>query len=369
MGCIQNDDTSEEKSTLVEDGDEISVLPNWKDGDYHDYDKTSTLVHTFQTEYPDVVDLFSIGKSVQERDIWCIKITNENNHQAKRSCVIDGTIHGCEWEAGEACLYLADYLLLNFGHNESITSLLNTTEIYIVPLLNPDGREDDNRFNAHGVDLNRNFDLDFGRIRGGCLRIGTILGKKVFEYREFPRLHKWFPSFPRVLLNCGRKPFSEPESQALRDLIYDIDGNDFSFYLNCHTAVHNIATPWIAFKPPFELTTQQTNVFRYVREWVAENTEYENAGISYEGEGYKASGSATDWCFTECNVPTFAFEILSQDYEPGAGGGRHDSLVHWMQTTLPVFMYLLVNIENLNHWETPDGEPLLPEGIPPEPLS
>jgi hypothetical protein len=116
------------------------------------------------------------------------------------------------------------------------------------------------------------------------------------------------------------------------------------------------------------MTNQENKIFTYVREWVAENTEYENAELSYEGEGYKASGTATDWFFKEFKVPSFTFEILSQDYEPAAGGGKHDSLVHWMKTTIPVFMYLLVNIENLHNWQTPDIQPLLPEGIPPDPL-
>jgi hypothetical protein len=75
-----------------------------------------------------------------------------------------------------------------------------------------------------------------------------------------------------------------------------------------------------------------------------------------------------DWCYKEFRIPSFTFEILSQDYEPGAGGGKHDSLVHWMKTTLPVFLYLLVNIENLYNWETPDINPPLPEGVPPEPF-
>jgi hypothetical protein len=39
-----------------------------------------------------------------------------------------------------------------------------------------------------------------------------------------------------------------------------------------------------------------------------------------------------------------------------------------METTLPVFMYLLVNTDNLHQWKTPDIQPLLPEGVPPEPL-
>ena len=66
--------------------------------------------------------------------------------------------------------------------------------------------------------------------------------------------------------------------------------------------------------------------------------------------------------------PSITFEILSFDYEPGAGGGKHDHLVHWMKTTLPVFLYLLVNAANLYNCKIPDIEPLLPEGVPPDPL-
>ena len=111
------------------------------------------------------------------------------------------------------------------------------------------------------------------------------------------------------------------------------------------------------------MLTQEEYIHNYVIEWVAENTEYE-----YEPLWYLASGTSTDWCFKEFRIPSFTFEILSRDYEPGSGGGKHDHLVHWMKTTIPVFMYLLVNIENLYNWETPDIQPQLPNGVPPNPL-
>ena len=368
-GCIEDDNDGKNEDLLeLETSDMSSILPDWDDGEYHDYYQTTDLLNEFQTNYPNLVNVFSIGESVLGKDLWCIRITNEDNNQAKFSCLIDGCIHGCEWEAGEACLYLAEYLLINFGVNETVTDILNTTVINIVPMLNPDGRQKDDRFNDNGIDLNRNFDVDFGRIRGHSMPLGKLFGRIKITHLWFERLNKWFPRFPLFLTNSGRRPFSEPESQAIRDFMSELDGHDFSFYVNCHTAVHNFATPWGAFKPPFELTNQEEEVFTYARGWVAENTEYEDAGMSYEGYSYKASGTATDWCFKEHRIPSFTFEILSQDYEPGAGGGRHDSLVHWMKTTLPVFMYLLVNIENLNNWETPDIEPVLPEGVPPEPL-
>ena len=75
-----------------------------------------------------------------------------------------------------------------------------------------------------------------------------------------------------------------------------------------------------------------------------------------------------EWCFNEFRIPSFTYEILSEDYDAWSGEQKHDHLVHWMKTTLPVFMYLLVNIENLHNWKIPDIEPLLPEGIPPPPL-
>ena len=176
----------------------------------------------------------------------------------------------------------------------------------------------------------------------------------------FPRLGFW-------LSNCGRRAFSEPETQAIRDFMKELDNNhDFSFYVNCHTALHMIYTPWISYKPPFKMTSQEKNVLAYVVDWVKDNTEYK----SLRGEGgLLIGGDGMDWCFKEFHVPSFIFEILSEDYELFIfGGGKHDHLVHWMKTTVPFFMYLLVNIEKFHNWELPDIQPLLPEDVPPSPL-
>ncbi len=150
----------------------------------------------------------------------------KKNNQVKFSCLIDGCIHGNEWEAGEACLYLADYLLINFGNNVTVTTILNTTEIYIVPLVNPDGRQQNTRWNANSIDLNRNFDVDFGRLRGHSLSLGKLFGRIEIPYLIIPRFGS--------LTNAGRKPFSEPESQAMKALMTNLADEHFSFYTNCH---------------------------------------------------------------------------------------------------------------------------------------
>ena len=356
-GCLEEQQESDEEQILPIPVpiDVASVLPNWADGQYHDYGATVVKLNTFEDSFPELVDVFSIGKSNLGKDIWCIRLTNEENKQEKLSCLIDGCIHGNEWEAGDACLYIAEYLLINYGANQTVTSILDEIAVYIVPLVNPDGRQQNTRWNANSIDLNRNFDVDFGRLRGHSLPLGKIFGRIEIPYLIIPRFGS--------LTNAGRKPFSEPESQAMKALMTNLVDEHFSFYINCHTAVHNFITPWSAFKPPFEITSQEKNVFSYARQWVATYTEYEDTPLSYS-----ASGTVTDWCFKEFHVPCFTFELLSKEYEPWIHAGRHDHLVHWMNTTLPVFLYLFENTENLYQWEIPDNQPCLPEGVPPPPL-
>lgn len=347
----------QEKTTVHEKSTVSSVLPDWNDGEYHDYYETTELLFDFNDNYPDLVNVFSIGKSIQGRNIWCIKITNENNNSQKYSCLYDGLVHGSEWEAGEACLYFAEYLLINFGKNDTITNLLNKSDVYFVPIVNPDGRQRDKRHNHNGIDTNRNFDVNFGNIRGGSLPVG----------KWFPLDWMWVPFFPHWLVKVGRYPFSEPESRALRDLMKELKNHNFSFYLTLHTATHYFSCPSDKIiNSEYEMSPNEVEIHDYAKSWVENNTEYPASNDNYKhGRGY-----SNHYCFKECCIPSFCLEALNQDYEPGyTPGGRHDHLVHWMNTTLPIFLYLLVNIENLHNWETPDIQPSLPEGVPPPPLS
>jgi hypothetical protein len=67
------------------------------------------------------------------------------------------TMHGDEPVGTEMCLYFIDMLLTYYGMDANITELVDSTEIWVVPLMNPDGLELGTRFNADGIDLNRIF--------------------------------------------------------------------------------------------------------------------------------------------------------------------------------------------------------------------
>ena len=364
-GCIEQEQKSGDMKEAAPEVqlDQPSILPDWKDGEYHDYYGTIELLNDFNEKYPDLVDVFSIGQSVLGKDIWCIRITNEKNDATKSSCLIDGCIHGNEWEAGEACLYLAEYLLINFDNNDTVTNILNMSEVCIVPLFNPDGRQADERWNDNGIDLNRNFDVHFGRLRSGNYPLGKLFGFIKVPMIKHP-LRK-YGVLGQVSTNCGRRAFSEPETQAIRDLMKSLD--NYVFYVNCHTAVHGVSSIInVDYKPEYVASEHEKEVINTALDWISENTEY---GVCHVDDfSFSGAGFAHHWSFKEFRIPSFCFEMLSPDYDPMYGHGKHDSLVHWMKTTLPVFMYLLVNIENLHDWKTPDIQPSLPEGVPPPPL-
>ncbi len=101
------------------------------------------IYQDFVRAHPNLVTLESIGKSYEDRDLWLLTITNHQNkpHREKPAFWIDGNIHANEIQAAEVALYTAWYLLENYGKNAFITELLNDKVFYILPVMNPDGRE------------------------------------------------------------------------------------------------------------------------------------------------------------------------------------------------------------------------------------
>ena len=228
---------------------------------------------------------------------------------------------------------------------------------------NSSGRIADERETDNGVDPNRNFDIFFGKLfRGHSFRLGKILNRIKIPKIKIPPDDpiKWF-------YNCGKYPFSEPETRALSTFIEELADEDLSFYVNTHTPAHFVITPWLSYKPPFDLKTKEEKIFRQVIEWVNTNTEY--SGVFGQELQAKTGGNVMDWCFKEFRIPSFTYELLTMDYYNFKGKWKHDQLVHWMKSSLPFFMYLLVNIENLNNWESLDIQPCLPAGIPPESIN
>ncbi len=110
---------------------------------YHTNEGLYELYQKIVEAYPELVSLQSIGKSYENRDLWLLTITERNKPDIEKPAFwIDGNIHSNEIQASEVALYTAWYLTENYETNTHIRQLLKEKVFYILPVMNPDGRED-----------------------------------------------------------------------------------------------------------------------------------------------------------------------------------------------------------------------------------
>ena len=131
-------------------------------GEYHNYAAMTERLQSYALAHPGIMQLVSIGKSIENRELWAVRISdNPGVDEDEPEFKYVSTMHGDEWVGTELCLYLIDLLLTSYStesvQGARLTQLVDTTDIWIMPLMNPDGREQNARFNKNGVDLNRNF--------------------------------------------------------------------------------------------------------------------------------------------------------------------------------------------------------------------
>uniref|UniRef100_A0A8C8C7I3 Peptidase M14 domain-containing protein n=1 Tax=Oncorhynchus tshawytscha TaxID=74940 RepID=A0A8C8C7I3_ONCTS len=143
---------------------------------YYNYVEMTRRLKFMAMKYPYISNLSSIGQSVQGRELWVMRITKDPNADVpgKPKCKYVGNMHGDETISRQVLVYLVNYLLTRYGEDPRITELLTSTDIYIMPSMNPDGfersREGDcsgdagGRSNAKNMDLNRSFPDQFDKI-------------------------------------------------------------------------------------------------------------------------------------------------------------------------------------------------------------
>jgi hypothetical protein len=110
---------------------------------FHDHAGLGSILARLHEAFPDLTVLYSIGKSMEGRDLWCLEVTARRvgDPVRKPGMYIDGNIHGNEVQAGEVVAYTAWYLCHQYGRLERVTALLDNYVLYLMPTVNPDGRD------------------------------------------------------------------------------------------------------------------------------------------------------------------------------------------------------------------------------------
>ena len=221
---------------------------------YHTYAETVAVLDSVVAAHPRIVRKFSIGQSYRGRQLWAAKISdNVAADENEPEVMFDSLIHGREHLTVEMAIYMLRLLANNYGSDSRITNIVNTREIYIVFMVNPDGGEFDianGRFHFWrknrqptpnssqiGVDPNRNFAYQWGCCGGssGDPSKETYRGPypwyspEVTAYRNFVRsrviggiqqiriIISWHSSGRLVLWPYSYTTADVPPSMALDD--------------------------------------------------------------------------------------------------------------------------------------------------------
>lgn len=174
---------------------------------YHTPDTCVADFKAWAQSNPEVARYTEIGKSVKGRPIVGLKITTDpDQHGFKPLVRICGAHHGNEVGSSETVILFTKYLLDNYKTDARLRELVSSHEIWIVPMVNPDGVSGRTRYNANGKDLNRNY---------GYMWAGSD--------------------------KSGSAPYSEPEVRAIRDFSADLP---FSVSLSFHCSGDVINYLW-----------------------------------------------------------------------------------------------------------------------------
>lgn len=176
---------------------------------YHGYADIKAYFQTAATDNPSFIKYYTIGASVQNRELFAVKITdNPEVEESEPEVRLLSLHHGNELSSSEFSLYFLKYLIAKYKSNDpAVVELINTTEIWIDPMVNPDGMEKSSgptRYNSHGYDVNRNYESPDG------------------DHDDIG----------------GPYPFSEPEIQAIRSFSLPTGNtinNNFNLSLTYHS--------------------------------------------------------------------------------------------------------------------------------------
>jgi hypothetical protein len=143
----------------------LFTIPGTQLDIWHTYAQATNDLNTIHNAYPALTRLISIGKTVQNRDMWAMEITdNPGVEEDEPEFLYNGQIHGDEPVGMENAMHFIQYLLENYGGSSGdgprVTNLVNNMDVWVVPSSNWDGYSRAGgawRYNSNFIDLNRNF--------------------------------------------------------------------------------------------------------------------------------------------------------------------------------------------------------------------
>ncbi len=303
-------------------------------GSYSSLEEINSRIEAIATEHSDVAEVFSIGHSVENRDIKAIKITSSTQDDPPEILFV-GLHHAREWISYEVPLSIAEFIVRNKDSNTFLQQILEKSILWFVPMLNPDGylfsweKERMWRYNRKvhpdetiGVDLNRNYDASWIKV----------------DY-----IH-------------GEAPFSEPETQSIRNLMEnDVNSipeeqgiKSLEGLITYHSFGQLILyPPGSTNEPP-----QEVEFYKDLGSQMSGHI-FSQCGSNYlvmQITGlYNTYGEMTEWfMINNDNKPAFTFELRPHSGDPAGFDLSADQINDTVKENIPAAFYFISSIIEKN---------------------
>jgi len=267
-------------------------------GYYYTYWEMQDSVTAFAARYPEICSLFVIGTTSQNRDILCLKVSDSASvEEDEPACYFSGACHGDEPMGTSIVMAFLQQILSGYGTDSLITWLVNSREVYTVPLLNPDCSIYCSDSGGAGVYWRKNrrvvvpphIGVDPSRNHGfkwGCDDVGSSPNPAAHAYR-------------------GPNPWSDAEASAARDLA---TAHRFRTEQDFHCYGGYNTYPWCY---TYESPPEQALLQEVVDSFQAYNGYHDTLTGQASQVLYLANGTQPDWGFSDTadKFLTYSFVI------------------------------------------------------------
>ncbi|MEP7319319.1 MAG: M14 family zinc carboxypeptidase [Panacibacter sp.] len=274
-------------------------------GGFYTYAEMLATLDSMASKYPKLISVKQVVSSTlttgEGRPLYYVKISDHpNNDEAEPKILYTALHHAREPESLSQLVFYMWYILENYKKDPFVKSLVDSTEMFFIPCLNPDGyiynqttnpnggglwrkNRRPNGNGSYGVDLNRNYGYKWGYDNVGSSNIGSS-----DTYR-------------------GASPFSEPETQMVRDFC---NSHPFYFALNNHTYSNVLIYPW-GYKANTYTPAPDSLIFKNDAIRLAQCNGF-ITGTPNQTVGYIVNGSSDDWMYAEQTTKAKIFALTPE---------------------------------------------------------
>ncbi len=257
-------------------------------GGFYSYEEIMAELDSMHQRFPNLVSARQeVGSSttIEGRKLWYVKISdNPGTNEAEPQVLYSALTHAREPQGMQQLFFFMYYLLENYNSNSTIKYVLDNTELYFVPCVNPDGYKLNQITNPNGggmhrkncrntggnpkgIDLNRNYGYQWGYDD-----IGSSPNVNDETYR-------------------GTGAFSEAETQLMKSFA---ENHSFKLCIDYHTYSNVLLYPWGYID---QITSDSSIFIQYAK--LMTKTNGFIYGTPFQGIGYNANGGSFDWFYGE----------------------------------------------------------------------